>query len=60
MQKWVRVPTGGQFRGEGEWMTLEAYAKGYHPRLTEAEVWAALVRTNFLPIVESSEYPKPN
>ena len=60
MQKWVRVPKAGEFRGEGEWMKLEDYAKGYHPKLTEQEVWAALLRTDYLPIVESDEYPKPN
>lgn len=47
MNKWVRVPGPGQFRGEGEWKPLDEVAKGY--KMEPEEVWDKLRQTAFLP-----------
>lgn len=42
MKKWVRYPGPGQYRGDGEWRTIEDIG------MTELE-WAELVENCYLP-----------
>jgi hypothetical protein len=52
MQKWVRIPGPGQFRGEGKWMKLEEAFK------EPEEAWKDLTKTGFLPTHEGDEPPE--
>lgn len=49
MQKWVKVPGPGQFRGEGPWTKLEESGHIGH--------WNYLVQTGYLPTHVGDEPP---
>jgi hypothetical protein len=51
MAKWFRNPGPGQFRGEGEWRTIEEAG-------VSEEEWQRFKDTGFLPTHEGDEPPK--
>lgn len=50
MKKWVRYPGPGEYRGRGEWRTIEDIG------MTETE-WAELGETGYLPTHEGDAPP---
>ena len=50
MNKWIKIPAPGEFRGEGEWMLLKDC------NATE-EDWEYCKKTGWLPVHEGEEKP---
>lgn len=50
MKRWIKLPSPGQFRGEGEWVDLRTTGH-------DDEDWEYCQKTGYLPTHEGEEPP---
>jgi hypothetical protein len=51
MRKWIKVPGPGQFRGQGEWIEIDAASP------EDVSAWETHRETGYLPTAEQEEKP---